>query len=140
MPYEITINGMVVKCERPEDVLALVNVQGSIRQADQQNAAPKNVRTKWVKKKTDYAPLKRFLTEVGKPTDGRIELGALAKALGFDAPKGLGGYWTQLNKASAQLGFKPARVVTKETVNGDRYYVGGPDIQDLLKRLASLAV
>jgi hypothetical protein len=138
MPYKITINGMTVECERPEDVLALANVKdGNARRPSEQKTSEQNGRAKWAKKKTDYQPLRRFLTEVSRPAEGRIELVALAKALGFDAPKGLGGYWTQLNKACAKFNFKPNRVVTKEAQNGERYYVAGPDIHDLLKRLPS---
>lgn len=136
MPYEITINGMVVKCERPEDVIALANLRRD-GQNTTPNAAQGNGRKKWTRPKTDYQPLRRWLIEIGKPSDGRVELAALAKALGFQEPKGFGGYWTQLNKACDKFGFKPNRIVTKEEQNGNRYYVAGPDIHDLVKKLPS---
>ena len=121
--YTITINGLAIKCDGPQDVLALIEATASQPKAPRKRPSTNGVSKADTRAREKLIASIALLKAIQKAGNAGTNADALMTACGKKGTtRAIGGPFAALNKRLKALRFKVDEVyVTERTDNGSRW-------------------
>lgn len=141
--YEIEIQGTLVRCEEPADVLRLIRAttQGLESRPEPEsrprgrppvNGVPRR-ELRDENSRTTAVALMRALNTAG---NAGLDADAMVRALGIRGTKGIGGALISVRRVLQTAGFQPESAYRMLGERGHRRWKAGSQIQDVIAKLA----